>query len=195
VNGGAFNKGDTGSDNSGGNNPGFAGIEAKALDPGGDNGGGNGGFGGGVTDGTVGVAVTFEQSDKPLTVDASHDNGVIGNTEVGANADLSHATEAIPAAPALPGLPGAPGTPGAAGDSSSSALASASSSGGGGVEIGGFNGAYASDDLRARCVRVLRDPKKYTKRLWETCRGYVKKEQQQKKAPPQRSVTVGAGPG
>ena len=51
--------------------------------------------------------------------------------------------------------------------------------GGGGVAIGGFSGTY-NEDWRARCVRVLREPKKFKHRVVEYCRRLagLKKQQQ-----------------
>jgi hypothetical protein len=66
--------------------------------------------------------------------------------------------------------------------------------GGGGVEIGGFSGTYAAaDDWHARCALVFKDPKKFTKRVWNYCHRLVLKDRKPQAHP--RSATVGAGPG
>ena len=192
INLGALNDNSTGSDNSGGANPGLVGVNIGALNPSGNGGGG----GASIIDlGTDNVSITTNPSDQPLTVDVAHDGGLPGSNDVQANVDLGSLLGLVPGEPGLPGLPGlpgVPGTPGAPGAPGTAEANASASGGGGGVEIGGFSGAYASDDWRARCTYVLRDPKhkRYTKHEWENCRELVKKEQEKSK---QRAVTVGAG--
>jgi hypothetical protein len=188
--------GDTIGDNGTGTGPGS--IDVGVLNPpatGG--GGGSGGGGGGLDTGTVNVDVTTHPSDQPVTVDVNHDDRLPGMTTADVNVDLSDVPGSLPGLPGLPGVPGLPGLPGAPGAPGTSGSSSSSSSGGGGggVAIGGFSGggAYA-DNLRARCVLILRDPKHYSKRDWEICHRWALLQQKKSKSQP-HEVQVGPGPG
>ena len=74
------------------------------------------------------------------------------------------------------------------------AASSASGGGGGGgsIAIGGFSAGGYNEDWRARCVRVLRDRKKFERRIVDTCLRLVKKD---KKNPERRQAETVGGPG
>jgi hypothetical protein len=68
------------------------------------------------------------------------------------------------------------GDTGSGSTGSGTTVASSGGGGGGGVSIGGFSGLYDSasagdlaDALGPHCVQVLKDPQRYSHRLWERC--------------------------
>jgi hypothetical protein len=181
-----------------------AGANVTGLSP---SDGGSGGGNGGVDPGTQTVAVTTEPSDQPISIDANHDGGLPGDNTATANLDLGSAVT-LPGGSVNNGgdttnnianniINSGSETTGSGGGAEANATAGG---GGGGVEIGGFSGAYAAGagdtDWRARCALVFKDPKKYTKRVWNYCHRLVQKEKPKPQGKPANAApSVGPGPG
>jgi hypothetical protein len=93
------------------------------------------------------------------------------------NSALSATGGAVPTPTGNPTLPSGSTTA----DNGLSAQASAEASGGGGgVEIGGFSGAY-SENWWDRCWYVLKHPKEFRKeRIWYRCREWAKLHERKK---------------
>jgi hypothetical protein len=189
VNAGVANASDTdtGTDGSGGNGGNdLVGVNVAGLTP------GDGGDTGVVDNGSTDVSVTTNPSDQPVTADADHDGGVPGDNSAAANVDISRFSEQAGdtvnnitenLGDTVSSVTNNAGDTISGGDTTNvdnSTTGSASGDGGGGgsVAIGGFSGTY-TDDWRARCVRVFKDPKKYTQRVLRICREFAKKENKQ----------------
>jgi hypothetical protein len=181
-------------------NSGSGGGSGGGAGPGGGNGGGNGGGGNGVPV-TASLNVDTQGGGPLASADADHSGGVPGQTNVDANVNLG---------PAITPIQGALGDAGDTLTSTANSLTNNLSNitnnagntfnttntttgqgngldslalaggGGGGVEIGGFSGAY-NEDWRLRCDYVLHHWKEYKKqKIWYRCRDLVKKEDKKK---------------
>ncbi|HEY5280757.1 MAG TPA: hypothetical protein VIJ67_13500, partial [Pseudolabrys sp.] len=155
-----------------------------ALNPGTAGGAGGGGLG---TDLPATAAVTVETNGNPngplVSGDATHTDGIPGQTDAAADVNLTPATTALGdtvsnvtnnAGDTIGGVTNNGGD--TITNVNNTANGGTEAGGGGSVAIGGFSGAYAAEDWHARCIRVLREPRHYAKKLWRHCRELVRKE-------------------